>query len=70
MVTVPVWLVVCGQTTKTGGILKNVLESCPSYGIFKDTTFQKLNLVQSSNEKVEGIYCGPLERSNLNHWTT
>jgi hypothetical protein len=45
----------------------------PSSGIVESTTFRKLDLFLSSGEgggEKTPTQLGPLERANLNHWTT
>jgi hypothetical protein len=43
---------------------------CPSFGIIKNTPFRKLNLFPFLGEGWETLsLLGPLEGTNLNHWT-
>jgi hypothetical protein len=43
---------------------------CSSFGILKNTTFQKMNLFPFSGEGFEApALLGPLEGANLCHWT-
>jgi hypothetical protein len=44
----------------------------PSSGILENTTFRKLDLFPSSGEGggEDTTQLGPLERANLNHWTS
>jgi hypothetical protein len=44
---------------------------CPSSGILKNTTFRKLDLFPSAGKGWETpALLGPLERANLNHWSS